>query len=171
MNDATTPAVRLLVCGNIDRCDDGAAIWAASALLPGLGGAENRLVESHQCGMLDVEQVLDLGDGAALVIIDCAIGVAAGEIVTVPFDELLAHPRGPAPHSSHALPIDQVLGVARELSDAPIDGLFVGIGGADFGFGRSLSTPVRRALPDFVSAINVAINRLAIQPGIVGVER
>ncbi|HLB43857.1 MAG TPA: hydrogenase maturation protease [Candidatus Limnocylindrales bacterium] len=167
----TTPAptlVRLLVCGNVDRCDDGAAIWAAHELLADATAEYGLELDVHQCGQLDVVQVLDLGSGVPLVIIDCATGVDAGEVVTLPLDDLLAHPRGPSPHSSHALPIDQVLGVARQLSEAPIDGLFVGVGGADFGFGRTFSTPVRKALPAFIAAITAAIERLAGQPVPVG---
>lgn len=158
------PTVRVLVCGNIDRCDDGAAIWAASVLAPGLHDESDRQIDVRQCGQLDVVQVLDLGSGVPLVIIDTTVGVAAGEIVTVPLDQLLAQPQGPAPHSSHALPIDQVLGIARQVSEAPIDGLFVGIGGTDFGFGRFLSTSVRKALPAYIAAINAAIDRLAPEP-------
>jgi hydrogenase maturation protease len=155
--------VRVLVCGNVDRCDDGAAIWAATEMLAAI---ETQLGQAdvRQCGQLDVIDVLDLGPGVPLVIIDCTVGVTAGEIVTLPFDELLAHPRGPSPHSSHALPIDQVIGLARTLSDRQIDGLFVGIGGVDFGFGRTFSTPVRKALPAFIAAIAAAIEHLAAQP-------
>jgi hydrogenase maturation protease len=167
MIDAPPPAVRVLVCGNLDRCDDGAAIWAAAALAPVDGSQDGRPVDIQHVGQLDVVQMLDLGAGVPLVIIDTTVGVAAGEIVTVPLDRLLVQPRGPAPHSSHALPIDQVIGIARELSAAPIDGLFVGIGGADFGFGRFLSTPVRRALPDYIAAISAAIDQLAVHPAAV----
>ena len=64
--------------------------------------------------------------------------------------------------SSHALPIDQVLGIARELVDGGIDGLFVGIGGADFGYGEALSPAVRAALPAFTEAISAAIDSLTM---------
>jgi Ni,Fe-hydrogenase maturation factor len=77
--------------------------------------------------------------------------------VTITFDELLANPRGPAPRSSHALPIDQVLGLTRLLADAPVEGLFVGIGGEDFGLGEDLSPKVREALPAYARAIGAAI--------------
>jgi hydrogenase maturation protease len=156
-------AARLLVCGNVDRCDDGAAIWAAGTLLPGLYKEGARNIDARRCGQLDIEHLLD-ADGAPLIIVDTAIGIAPGAVVTLTFDELVSGKRGPAPSSSHALPIDQVVGVARQLSDAPIDGLFVGIGGSGFGFGRSLSSSVRKALPEFIAAINTAIDSFDRQP-------
>lgn len=138
--DAPT-AAWLLACGNPDRRDDGAALVATR----GLGATS--------CGQLDIDHLLAAPAGAPIVICDAAAGVAPGRVVTLTFDELLANPRGPAPHSSHALPIDQVIGVARALSSQPIDGIFVGIGGADFGFGQGLSLDVEAALPEFRAAI------------------
>jgi len=133
--------VWLLCCGNADRRDDGAALVATRGLA------------ATQCGQLDIDHLLAAPAGVPIVICDAAAGVAPGVVVTKTFDELLANPRGPAPHSSHALPIDQVIGIARALADKPIDGLFVGIGGADFGFGCGLSPAVEAALPEFRAAI------------------
>ena len=139
---ANPPAsVWLLACGNLDRRDDGAALTAT------------RGMPATQCGRLDIDHLLAAPAGVPIVICDAAAGVAPGVVVTKTFDELLANPRGPSPHSSHALPIDQVIGVARALSKKPIDGLFVGIGGADFGFGHGLSPAVETALPEFRAAI------------------
>jgi len=134
-------AVWLLACGNSDRRDDGAALLATRGL------------SASQCGQLDIDDLLGAPAGVPIVICDAATGVAPGFVVTKTFDELLANPRGPSPHSSHALPIDQVIGVARALSGKPIDGVFVGIGGADFGFGCGLSPAVEAALPQFRAAI------------------
>jgi hydrogenase maturation protease len=133
--------VWLLACGNVDRRDDGAALLATRGL------------PATQCGQLDIDHLLSAPAGVPIVICDAAAGVAPGVVVTKTFDELLANPRGPSPHSSHALPIDQVIGVARALSTKPIDGLFVGIGGADFGYGPGLSPAVEAALPEFRAAI------------------
>jgi len=157
------PPIRLLVCGNVERCDDGAAIWAASHLLPGAAPEDLPGIDVVRCSQLDIEHLLDGGRGAPLLIVDTAVGVAPGRVVTLSFDELVAHARKAVPHSSHELPIDQVIGVARELSDAPVDGLFVGIGAADLGFGQSLSRPVREGMGDFVVAIHKALMRLASQ--------
>ena len=139
----TLPAapVWLLCCGNADRRDDGAALLATRGL------------PATRCGQLELDHLLAAPAGVPIVICDTTVGVTPGRVVTLTFDELLANPRGPAPHSSHALPIDQVIGVARALSSEPIDGLFVGIGGVDFGFGRGLSPAVEAALPQFRAAI------------------
>jgi Ni,Fe-hydrogenase maturation factor len=103
------------------------------------------------------------------VIADTATGIAPGEVVTLTFEQVLANPGGPTPRSSHALPIELVIGVANALNGAPLDGLFVGIGGSDFGFGTVPSLEVRRALPKFTTAIKAALRRLAPVPAAVGV--
>jgi len=157
------PPIRLLVCGNVDRGDDGAAIWAASHLLPGSAPEDLPGIDVERCPQLDIEHLLDGGRGAQMLIVDTAIGIAAGRVVTLTFDELLARARKATPHSSHAMPIDQAIGVARELSETPVDGIFVGIGAADLGLGRSLSRPVREGMGEFVVAIQKALMRLSSQ--------
>ena len=153
------PALRILVCGNSDRRDDGAAIWAVRHLLPNLAFLEASGIAVTECGQLDVDDLV-AADGPVLIV-DTAVGVPPGTTVTLDFDTLLAHPKDVAPHSSHALPIDQVIGISRSLQNKPIDGLFVGIGAADVGFGTELSTPVREGMGDFVVAIELALMRLA----------
>ena len=157
MNDTVA---QLIVCGNSDRRDDGAALRAVSRLLPTLSDEGRRWVEVTRCGQLDVEHLLDIPADVPVVIVDSAVGVPAGHVVSVPLDDLIDHPRGPAPRSSHALPINQVLGIRNVLSDAPLRGLFVGVGGVDFGFGDDLSAPVHTALPDFITAIDAAIDEV-----------
>ena len=154
--------VRLLVCGNVHRNDDGAATWAVARLLPLLEGLGRPPVEVLHCGQLDIEDLLDVGAGTPLVIVDTAIGVPAGEVVTLSLDDLRRRPHGVVPHSSHALPIDQVLGLAAVLAEEPPTGYFVGLGGHDFGFGETPSGEVREALPAFADAIAAAIERLAL---------
>ena len=151
-SDSPPNAVRVLVCGNLDRGDDGAALRATSAL---------RGHEVLRVGQLDVEHLIGSCTGVPLVIVDAAVGVAPGHVVTIPLHQLMDGSRGPAPRSSHALPIDQVLGIANQLVDVPIEGIFVGIGGEDFGFGGELSPAVRRGMPAFEAAIDHAAETLA----------
>ncbi len=160
VSSAPPRQIRVLVCGNVDRRDDGAAIWALSHLLPGRAPDDLPGVTVVRCGQLDVDDLV-AGAGAPMLILDTAVGVAPGRVVTLDFDQLLVHPRQIAPHSSHALPIDQVIGVARQVADASVDGLFVGIGASDLGFGEKLSRPVRESMGDFVVAIEKALMRLA----------
>lgn len=156
------PAVRLLACGNSHRRDDGAALWAVGLLQPRLRRGRC-MVEVTRCGQLDVQHLLDVPAGEPVVLLDAAVGVPAGEIVVRPLDELIDFPNGPAPHSSHALPANLVLGMANVLADKPLKGYFVGIGGADFGYGETLSEKVRLAMPAYVEAITEAIVRLTVQ--------
>lgn len=160
--------VQLLVCGNIDRGDDGAAIQATREIANGSAVAGPDDFAVHRCGGLDIVDLLKLPAGTRVVIADTATGIAPGEVVTLTFEQVLANPHGPTPHSSHALPIELVIGVANALNGAPLDGLFVGIGGSDFGYGATPSLEVLRALPKFTTAIKAALRRLATSPAAVG---
>jgi hydrogenase maturation protease len=153
--------IRVLVCGTSDRADDGVAPRAVARLLPSLREEGRCDVDVRYCGQLDVEHLLDVPAGTPVLIVDAASGVPAGEIVTLDLDELLERRSGPTPRSSHALPIGQVLGVARAFAEAPLEGAFVGVGGADFGLGDELSPQVERALPAFAAAIRNSIEQLA----------
>jgi hydrogenase maturation protease len=153
-------SVHVLVCGNPDRADDGAALCAVRSLVQ--RGAGRRRVEFERCAELDINHLLELPADEPVVIVDTAIGVRPGRVVTIPLDDLIDHPLGPAPRSSHALPINLVLGVANVLTATPLKGVFVGVGGADFGYGANLSAPVRRSLPRFIAAIDAAIDTLPL---------
>ena len=151
--------VRLLVCGERLRRDDGAAILAVG-LLPADARA---LAEIVEVGQLSVEALLDVPASTAVVVADAAVGVAAGRVVTLPLETISRSAAGgtPAPASSHSISPDQVLALATELRGATTRGVFVGLGGVDFGFGEGLSAPVAAALPAFAEAIATAIRQLA----------
>jgi hydrogenase maturation protease len=157
---AAPPRVRLLVCGTADRGDDGAAICAAATLLPVLTEAQRTLLEVRRCGQLDVDDLVGMPNGVAGLIIDAAVGVAPGAIVSVPFEDLVAGGGVPGPRSSHALPVGHVLALAATLGRLP-RGTFVGIGGRRFGFGQGLSRSVRASMPAYRDAIVAEIERLA----------
>jgi hydrogenase maturation protease len=148
--------VRLLVCGEILRGDDGAAIRAVE-MLPADARA---LAEVVAVGQLSVESLMDVPDGVAVVVADAAVGVAAGEVATLPLDAVAAGGAGATPASSHSLPPDQVLALAAELRGSPPRGSFVGIGGVEFGFGERLSPRVASNLPAFTQALADEIRRL-----------
>lgn len=154
--------VRLLVCGERLRGDDGAAPLAAEALPADVLA----LAEVVEIGMLDVDALLGIPADAALVVADAAVGVPAGALVTLPLDAVAqAAGRGPAPASSHALPPDQVLALAAMLRGSLPRGTFVGIGGASFGFGEALSPAVAGGLGAFTAALAAEIRRLAAPEG------
>jgi len=152
------PSVRLIVCGAADRGDDGAPLSAVARLLPILEPAVRERLEVRRCPQLDVADILDLSADEACVIVDAVVGVEPGSVVTLTLPELAAHAQGVTPRSSHALPIDQVLGIAEAIRGSLPAGAFVGIGGLWFGFGPIQSRAVRAGLAALQSAIVAAIS-------------
>jgi Ni,Fe-hydrogenase maturation factor len=92
--------------------------------------------------------------------VDTVVGVEPGEVVELAFEALVQSGQV-APRSSHALPIQQVLGIAEAVRGSLPPGRFVGIGGKWFGFGPTRSRAVRDGLPAFEQAIRATITRLA----------
>jgi hydrogenase maturation protease len=146
----------LLACGEPERGDDGAALAAVAALPPLVAGR----VAIVRCGQLEVDHLLAVPDGAVCVVVDAAVGVAAGEVVVIPLADLADRAGRGAPRSSHALPPDQVVSLAAALRGRPPDGVFVGIGGRAFGLGAGLSPEVAAGMPAFVERLVDVILRL-----------
>jgi hydrogenase maturation protease len=165
MTQLAPPTVRLLVCGNADRGDDGAALSAIATLLPSLPTALLERLEVRRCGHLRVEDLLDVPDGEVAVVVDAAVGIAPGHVVTLSIRGIVADTAAPAPRSSHELPIEQVLGLADVLRPGGLpEGSFIGIGGRRFGYGRPLSRSVRVNMPSFQAAIAAELARLTDVP-------
>ncbi len=159
------PSVRLLVCGNADRGDDGAALSAIATLLPSLPSALLERLEVRRCGHLRVEDLMDVPAGEIALVVDAAVGVPPGHVVTLPIAQIVADPTAPTPRSSHELPIEQVLGLAQAMRPGGLpEGTFVGIGGRRFGYGRPLSRSVRLNLTKFQAAIATELARLTHVP-------
>ena len=153
-------SLRILVCGDADRGDNGAPLIAIAHLLPTLPRVVLDQVEVRRRDLLDVGDLIDLGEGEACVIVDTAAGVDAGTVVTVSLADLAGRADGPIPRSAHLVRIDDaVKSVAAARGCLPA-GSFVGIGGRSFGFGVPLSIPVRIALPGFALAIGAEIARI-----------
>jgi hydrogenase maturation protease len=149
--------VLVLLCGERMRGDDGAAPMAAD-LLPVEVRALATIVE---VGQLSLEALLDVPEEAALILADAAVGVAAGVVVCLPLAAVAAGAAAAAPASSHSLPPDQVLGLAAELRGSAPRGVFVGIGGAQFGLGDGLSPAVSGGLEAYAATLAKEIRRLA----------
>jgi hydrogenase maturation protease len=166
MTHLAPPSVRLLVCGNADRGDDGAALSAVATLLPTLQAALLERLEVRRCGQLRVEDLLDVTPGEVAIVVDAAVNVPPGHVVSMPISEIASAAGTAAPRSSHDLPIDQVLALAGTLRVGGLPaGTFIGIGGRRFGYGRPLSRSVRLAMPGFQRAIAAELARLAHVPG------
>ena len=161
MTQLAPPSVRLLVCGNADRGDDGAALSAVATLLPSLPAAMLERLEVRRCGHLRVEDLTDVRPGEVCLVVDAAAGVAPGHVVTLPISSITGDPASPAPRSSHELPIDQVMGLAQVMRPGGLpEGTFIGIGGRRYGYGRPLSRSVRLNMAVFQAAIAAELARL-----------
>ncbi len=165
MTHLAPPSVRLLVCGNADRGDDGAALSAIATLLPALPHEMLERLEVRRCGHLRPEDLLDIPGGEICIVIDAAMGIAPGHVVTMPLDEISDDPAGPLPRSSHELPIMDVLGATRTQRPGGLpEGVFIGIGGRRFGYGRPLSRSVRLNMGAFQAAIADELARVTHVP-------
>jgi hydrogenase maturation protease len=154
------PIVRVVICGNAERGDDGAPVAAAATLLPALESTLAAKLEIRRCPELRTEDLIDLPSDMQVLILDAVVGPTPGEIVRLTLDELAERPAF-NPRSSHQLPIDLVIGLAGVMRDAPVPGSFVGLAGQRFGYGTSLSRAARAALPAFRAAIKDELERLA----------
>jgi hydrogenase maturation protease len=157
--NAPAPTLRLLVCGSADRGDDGAALCAVAHLLPRLDDEVRQRLEVRRCLQLDAMDLIDVAPGESCLVLDTVVGVAPGDVVELGLDELADRPTI-APRSSHALPIDQTLGIARAIRGGLPRGEFLGIGGKWFGFGEVRSRALRAGMPAYEEAIEAAIRIL-----------
>ena len=155
---APAPTLRLLVCGSADRGDDGAALRAVAHLLPRLDDGVRQQLEVRRCVQLDATDLIDVADGERCLVLDTVVGIEPGSVVELSLDALADRPTV-APRSSHALPIDQTLGVARAVRGELPPGSFVGIGGKWFGFGDVRSRSLRDGMAAFEQAVEAAIRR------------
>jgi hydrogenase maturation protease len=156
---APRPTVRVLVCGNADRGDDGAALCAAAHVLPRLEPEVRQQLEVRLCRQLDPTDLVDVARDQACIVIDTVVGIEPGAVIELPIAELATW-ASISPRSSHALPIDQVLGIAQAVRGELPHGTFVGIGGKWFGFGEVRSRALRDGMDRFEATIAAAIEAL-----------
>jgi hydrogenase maturation protease len=160
------PTVRIVVCGNAERGDDGLAMAAIASVLPTLAKRLLARLEVRRCEALRVEDLEDVPSGVDCLILDAVAGVEPGTVVRLPLVELADHLTF-TPRSSHELPIDLVLGLAGVLRDEPVSGTFLGLAGHGFGFGTPLSRVVRAAMPAYREAIEAELFALAFHDPMV----
>jgi hydrogenase maturation protease len=154
------PTVRIIVCGNADRGDDGVALVTVATLLPKLPRGLLTMLEVRRSMELRVEDLVDLPADHGCLIIDAVAGVEPGDVVRMTLDELAERPAF-TPRSSHQLPIHMVIGLAEILRADRLNGTFLGMGGHGFGYGTPLSRVVRAAIPAFADAIEAELYELA----------
>lgn len=149
-------AVEILVCGSVDRHDDGAPLAAVSAIQSRLS-PDTRL---RVVGQLDIDDLLAVPANGGVVVLDAATGLKAGEIVELPLDGLIGRDDELRPRSSHALAFREVIGVATLVRRFPLRGRIVAIGGSRWSLGIGLSPRVARALPALVQAVMDAVDHV-----------
>jgi hydrogenase maturation protease len=148
--------VDVLICGSIDRGDDGAPIVASRLLRNGVDhGVRLRLV-----GQLDIDHLLAVRRDAGVVIVDAVTGLRAGTVVELPLNGLIDRDDDVRPRSSHALEFREVIGLADMIRGHPLPGRIVAVGGRRFTPGAALTPRVARAIPHVVDAVVDAVSRL-----------
>ncbi|HET7726170.1 MAG TPA: hydrogenase maturation protease [Candidatus Limnocylindrales bacterium] len=155
--------VLVLACGTPDRGDDAAALDAV-ALLDLLEPQARGRATIRVVGQLGIEHLAERPDGAAVIVVDAAVGLRPGTVRFVPFAGLAGGARSPVPRSSHELPIPEVVGIA-EILGGPLDGGLLVVGGSDFGLGHPLSPAVEAAIPELADQLAHAIEDAAGRRG------
>jgi hydrogenase maturation protease len=142
----------ILVCGDPARGDDGAGLAAVDRLEPGRRVG----VRVRRVSMLEPDDLVSALAAGPCIVVDAVRGVEPGQVVEIPLRRLAAVD-GPVPASSHALPLETVIGLAEALGADIDDGTFIGIGGRWFGLGRGLTPAASRGLDACAGAIERTI--------------
>lgn len=153
------PLVRVFVCGNADRGDDGVALATVATVLPTLPDELRAKLDVRRCLELRTEDLVDLPGDSTCLIVDAVVGVEPGQVVQTTLTELTERPTFSS-RSSHHLPIELVIGLAGILRGRKVTGSFVGLGGRSFGYGTPLTPVVRRGIPAFRAAIAAELANL-----------
>jgi hydrogenase maturation protease len=166
--NAPSFAVRLLVCGNADRGDDGAALAAVAHLLPLIEDGIRHRIDVRRCSRLDVADLIDVPANQVCVIVDTVVGPEPGSVVTVSLEALAADGHGIAPRSSPTASIAEILESAAAIRGQLPVGVFVGIGGKRFGFGNRRSRAMTSGMRAFERAIETEVRRVASAAVVAG---
>ena len=159
------PSVEVLLCGSTDRGDDGAALATADYLRRTLPSD----VQVRAVGQVDVDDLLAIGPGAGVVIVDAATGIEPGAVLELPIRGLVGQQDVLRPRSSHALTLPEVIGVAEMIRGRPLVGRIVVIGARSFRLGHPLTTTVAQAIPALARAVESAV--AAVRSALTGTDR
>jgi len=151
-----TPLVTILVCGDPARGDDGAALAAVRRLAP----VGRRDVRVRRVGQLEPDELVEALAEGTCIVVDAVRGIEPGCVVERPLRDLASHD-GPVPASSHALPIETVVGLTEALGADVDRATFVGIGGERFDLGAGLSASVEGGLSTAAETIGRHVRREA----------
>jgi hydrogenase maturation protease len=147
------PLVTVFACGEPLRGDDG----VAHAALDRLPDHARQGAAVHHVTALGPEDLAGLAPEATAIVVDAVVGIPLGEIARLDLDRLPAR-QSMQPTSSHQLPLDMVISLAKLMGWQP-RGTFIGIGAARFDHGNVLSPQLGRVLPLVADAIAAEIER------------
>jgi hypothetical protein len=139
--------VVVFACGDPAHAEHSSVAIAACTGLP----AELlQRVDLKITGPMRPEYLRDLAAGSFVIIAD-TVPAADGEIVDVPFSELVGREVPLLAHSTPDQPLDEVVAMAELLRDEPLHGRFLGLG---------TRSPDLTAPPD---EVEVAVLRAAVR--------
>ena len=138
----------VLVCGDPQRGDDGAALEAVERLPRRLRSA----IRIRACSKLEPGQLVAALLSGPCLVLDTVRGIPPGSLVEVPLTRLLTGD-GAGCGSTRAMQMPIVVGLAAALGAPLSSGAFLGIGGATFAAGDRMSPEVDAHLDAYVTAI------------------
>jgi hydrogenase maturation protease len=153
MHAPDLPPVTVFACGEPLRGDDG----IAHAAVDGLPERMRHGAAIQHVTALGPEDLAALEPDATAIVVDAVVGIPVGEVVRYDLDRLPVHP-AMRPTSSHQLPLDMVIGLAKLMGWEP-HGAFIGVGAARFDHGNVLSPELSRIVPLVGEAIEAEIER------------
>jgi hydrogenase maturation protease len=159
--DRSTPvaapvAVEVILCGSVEHGDEG----GPRAARPILADLLPQDVHVRAVDVLGIDELLAIPAGAAVVIVDTAVGIPPGQVLELPMSGLIGRDDGLKPRSSVALGFPEVAGVAELIRGRPVRGRIIVMGGSRFGPAGHLSGRVAAAIPNLVATIVEATERM-----------
>jgi hydrogenase maturation protease len=150
-------SVVVFACGEPLRGDDG----IAHAAVDGLAEHQRHGVAIRHLTALGPEDLAGIDPGAIAIVVDAVVGIPVGDIVRFDLEDLAARPTM-RPTSSHQLPLDMVIGLAKLMGWHP-RGAFIGVGAARFDHGHALSPELARMIPLVVESVAAEIDRAVVR--------
>jgi hydrogenase maturation protease len=152
MSDATRPALTIVGCGNLNRCDDGVGVVIARRLAAYVKLRQHTLIQVYDAGTGGMDVMFHARGARRLVLIDaCRSGSEPGAVFQVPAEEL--EREHPPSYSLHDFRWDHALYAGRRIfgADFPTEVTVYLIEAQSLELGCELSLPVIAAA-DRVSA-------------------
>lgn len=147
--------VIVLGIGNILRSDD----QLGARVIADLGEYERRDILTIEAGTAPLHYLSELSETENLIVVDIIAGnKKPGEIYHFSSQDRPAQQKNKT--QLHNLSLNQLISLAQEINDLPQSIYYYGLQGADWSWGTSLSSPVKKALPKLISLLEAKIKEL-----------